>query len=77
MERIEVEGLGDDWWIHAPSLQDVQVVGGSVTLPFLARKRIARIQGDPGVQLAGYLAETVSVPQGTIDSSTSPGFATP
>ena len=52
--------------------------GGSFSLPFLpAARDTGTIQGDPGTQLAGYLSETVTVPQATIDSSTAPGFATP
>ena len=57
--------------------QTVTVSGGSVTLPFLRHARTQTIQGDPGTQLAGYLSETVTVPQATIESSTAPGFATP
>jgi hypothetical protein len=54
------------------------VRGGSFSLPFLpAARDTGTIQGDPGTQLAGYLSETVTVPQATIDSSTAPGFATP
>jgi hypothetical protein len=53
------------------------VSGGSFSLPFLGSERTDTIQGDPGTQLAGYLSETVTVPQATIDSSTAPGFATP
>ena len=41
------------------------------------RATTGTIQGDPGTQLAGYLSETVTVPQATLDSSTAPGFATP
>jgi hypothetical protein len=61
-----------------PTKQTVTVAGGSVALPFLpAARETGTIQGDPGTQLAGYLSQTVSVPQATIDSATSPGFATP
>ena len=61
-----------------PTKQTVTVSGGSFSLPFLPAPRdTGTIQGDPGTQLAGYLSETVTVPQATIESSTAPGFATP
>jgi uncharacterized protein len=74
---VKVTDANADWWVHVPTKQTVQLTGGSVSLPFLASERTDTIQGDPGTQLAGYLSQTVSVPQATIDSSTSPGFATP
>jgi hypothetical protein len=52
----------------------VPVKGASIALP-TARTRA--IQGDPGVQLEGYLSETVTVPPDTVSSSESPGFALP
>jgi hypothetical protein len=59
-----------DWWLlAAPSLQTVSVQGGTVTLPFLSYRRTQTIQGDPGIQLADYLADTVSVPADTLASS--------
>jgi hypothetical protein len=59
-----------DWWLLAsPSAQTVTVGGGTVTLPFLRYRRTQTIQGDPGVQLADYLADTVSVPADTLASS--------
>ena len=60
-----------------PTKQTVKVAGGSISLPFLpAARATGTIQGDPGTQLASYLSETVTVPQGTVDSSES-AFATP
>ena len=50
-------------------VQTVTVRGGSVTLPFLRYRRTATIQGDPGVQLEDYLADTVTVPADTLRSS--------
>jgi hypothetical protein len=35
------------------------------------------IQGDPGTQLEGYLAEKITVPQETIDASESRNFTLP
>jgi hypothetical protein len=47
---------------HAPVLE-------TVTLPFLRYRRTQTIQGDPGIQLAGYLADTVTVPAATLATS--------
>ena len=40
-----------------------------MTLPFLSYRRTQTIQGDPGIQLAGYLSDTVTVPADTLASS--------
>ena len=40
-----------------------------VTLPFLQYRRTQTIQGDPGIQLADYLSDTVSVPAATLATS--------
>jgi predicted acyl esterase len=74
---VRVTDANEDWWIHAPLLDTVKVVGGSVTLPFLRRKRPATIQGDPGTQLAGYLRETITVPPETMRDSVSSSFVLP
>ena len=52
----------------------MKVVGGSVTLPFLTQPRTETIQGDPGTQLEGYLAETITVPQATLRDGESGGL---
>jgi uncharacterized protein len=60
---VRVTDNNQDWWLLAvPTLQTVTVKGGSVTLPFLRYRRTQTIQGDPGTQLAGYLSDTVSLP---------------
>ena len=74
---VRVTDANDDWWIHTPTFGDVEVVGGSVTLPFLARQRTETIDGEPGTQLDDYLSETVTVPPETMRESVSPGFALP
>ena len=74
---MRVTDANEDWWVHTPLFDDVKVVGGSVTLPFLAKQRTETIQGDPGTQLEGYLGETVTVPPETMRESVSPGFALP
>jgi uncharacterized protein len=67
---VRVTDNNQDWWLLAsPTPQTVTVRGGSVTLPFLRYRRTATIQGDPGVQLEGYLADTVTVPADTLGSS--------
>src|SRR3954470_2418208 len=67
---VRVTDNNQDWWILAsPTFQSVSVKGGSVALPFLRYRRTETIQGDPGVQLADYLADTVSVPADTLAES--------
>jgi uncharacterized protein len=74
---VRVTDANEDWWIHTPLFDTVDVVGGSITLPFLARARTKTIQGDPGTQLAGYLDETITVPPETMRDSVSSSFALP
>ena len=74
---MRVTDANEDWWIHMPLLDTLQVVGGSVTLPFLTVTRPDTIQGDPGTQLEGYLGETITVPPETVQSSESDSFALP
>jgi uncharacterized protein len=67
---VRVTDNNQDWFLLAsPTPQTVTVRGGSVTLPFLRYRRTGTIQGDPGVQLADYLADTVTVPADTLGSS--------
>jgi uncharacterized protein len=67
---VRVTDNNQDFWLLAvPTLQNVVVRGGRVTLPFLKYRRTQTIQGDPGVQLAGYLSDTVSVPAATLATS--------
>jgi predicted acyl esterase len=67
---VRVTDNNQDWWLLAsPSLQDVTVRGGTVALPFLRYRRTQTIQGDPGVQLEDYLADTVTVPAATLAAS--------
>ena len=74
---VRVTDANSDWWTNVPTMQDVTFYGGQVTLPFLGTKRTKTIQGDPGTQLQGYLAETVTVPPETIESSQSDSFTLP
>ena len=45
---VRVTDANEDWWIHMPLFDTVDVVGGSVTLPFLTYQRTGTIQGEPG-----------------------------
>jgi hypothetical protein len=74
---VKVTDANSDWWTHVPTLQEVTVHGGQITLPFLRRMRTTTIQGDPGTQLQGYLSETVTVSPETIESSESDAFTLP
>ncbi len=74
---VRVTDANTDWWVHVPTLQDVTVYGGQITLPFLRRARTKTIAGNPGTQLEGYLSETVTVPPETIESSESDSFTLP
>jgi predicted acyl esterase len=74
---VRVTDANEDWWVHTPLFDTVQVVGGSVTLPFLTYQRTSTIQGDPGTQLAGYLADTITVPPETVRDSVSGSFQLP
>ena len=74
---VRVTDANEDWWIHTPLFDTVQVVGGSVTLPFLASERTATIDGAPGTQLEGYLSETITVPPETLSDSESTEFNLP
>jgi uncharacterized protein len=69
---VRVTDNNQDWWLAAsPTFQNVTVKGGTVTLPFLRYRRTQTIQGDPGVQLADYLSDTVTVPADTLAASES------
>ena len=67
----------DFWLLAAPTLQTVTVNGGTVTLPFLRYQRTQTIQGDPGMQLQGYLARDRDGPAGDDRSSQSDAFTLP
>ncbi len=75
---VKVADSNADWWVHVPTKQTVTVGGGSISLPFLpAARATGTIQGDPGTQLASYLADTVTVPAETISTAETERFATP
>jgi hypothetical protein len=74
---VRVTDANEDWWIHTPLFDTVQVVGGSVTLPFLANERTETIPGEPGTQLDGYLNETITVPPETLAEAETASFSLP
>jgi len=74
---VRVTDANEDWWIHMPLFDDVQVVGGSVTLPFLTYERTGTIQGQPGTQLEEYMNDTITVQPETVRDSVSPSFNLP
>ena len=74
---VRVTDANEDWWIHMPLFDTVDVVGGSVTLPFLTYQRTGTIQGQPGTQLEEYMNDTISVPPETVRDSVSPSFNLP
>jgi hypothetical protein len=74
---VRVIDANSDWWIHVPTLQNVTVEGGSISLPFLRNERTETIQGRPGTQLEDYLEETVTVPPETVAASESKSFTLP
>jgi len=80
---VRVTDNNQDWWAFAaPTAQSVTVRSGSITVPFLRYRRTQTIQGDPGVQLADYLAQqTASAPadavSGAVDFNLPPPLATP
>jgi predicted acyl esterase len=74
---VRITDANSDWWIHTPLFDTVQVVGGSVTLPFLTQQRTQAIEGHPGTQLASYLAQTITVPPETLGAAESPDFQLP
>ena len=74
---VRVTDANRDWWQHVPLFDEVEVLGGSVTLPFLTYTRPDTIQGEPGTQLEGYLNETVTVPPETVRDSVSRSFRLP
>ena len=79
---VRVTDNNQDWWTATPSAQPVTVRGGSIALPFLRYRRTQTIQGDPGVQLADYLATHIATAPsdavaGAVDFKLPPPQATP
>jgi predicted acyl esterase len=67
-----------EWWTPLPSLSNVTVNSGSITLPFLTYTRPDHIPGKRPARLDAWLsAAPFTVDGATIAKSTSPGFALP
>jgi uncharacterized protein len=70
---VRLTDTNQDWWLGTvPTLQSVTVKSATVTLPFLRYRRTKTIAGDPGVQLAGYLADAVVLPADLVKGSEAP-----
>jgi hypothetical protein len=75
---VRVTDTNTDWWAGSVGTQQpVTVKSGTLALPFLTYRRTKTIDGDPGIQLKSYLADTVTVPQALLTSSESKSFALP
>jgi predicted acyl esterase len=75
---VLVTTANDEWWTPTPSLSTVTLLRGSITLPFLAKKRTATIAGKRPARLNDWLgAAPFAVDAATIASGTSPTFALP
>jgi uncharacterized protein len=75
---VLITSSNSEWWLHAPTFQDVEITSASIALPFLSRSRTERIQGGTAAKLAEYREEApFTVPAATIRANTSPGFALP
>jgi hypothetical protein len=75
---VRVTDTNLDWWLGTKGTQQpVKVNSATVSLPFLAFRRSKTIDGDPGVQLEGYLKDTVTVPAALLKSSESKSFGLP
>jgi hypothetical protein len=75
---VRVTDTNLEWWLMTLGTQQpVTVKGGTISLPFLRYQRTDQIQGDPGTQLEGYLADKVTVPADLLAESESGSFALP
>jgi uncharacterized protein len=75
---VKVADSNRDWWLgQVPTQQEITVYGGSVSLPFLTKKRTQTIPGERGVQLQSYLGRVVTVPPDVIKEAESKDFALP
>ena len=74
---VRVTDANEDWWVHTPLFDDVQVVGGSVTLPFLAKQRTRDDPGRPGHAARGLPRRDDHRPAGDDARVGQPGFALP
>jgi predicted acyl esterase len=74
---VLVTGANAEWWLHAPTGQQVTVKSASIALPFLGCRRTASIEGGPSVKLEDYVKSPFTVDAATIKAATDAGFALP
>jgi predicted acyl esterase len=75
---VLLSSSNSEWWLHLPTLQDVEVKSASIDLPFLTKARTQTIQGEPSVKLESYREEApFAVDAETIAASESDGIALP
>lgn len=67
----------DRWGNAVGARQKVDVFNGTISLPFLTYARPTTLPGDPGVQLAAYLGQKVTVPDSLVQEKTNTAFALP
>ena len=75
---VLVTGSNAEWWMHSPTFSDVNVKGGSVTIPFLSCKRRSNLAGSRAIRLDKWLdAAPFTVDAETIKAASSPSFKLP
>jgi predicted acyl esterase len=76
---VLVSGANAEAWVHVPTQTDVEVLGGTIALPFASRTRPGRrLEGEPAPRLEEYL-ETAPfvVDEATLEAAQRGDFATP
>ena len=64
---VRVTDNNSDWFLAAvPTMQDVKVYGGEITLPLLTYARTQTIQGDSGTTRTAWTGQTASAPAAAI-----------
>ena len=59
---VVLSGANSEWWVHIPTMTDVEVTSASMTLPFLRYARSSFLEGKAGPRLRGFReGETFSV----------------
>jgi hypothetical protein len=75
---VLVTGANAEWWLHAPTGQQVEVKSASITLPFLGCRRTQSIDGNPSIKLEDWLENApFELDAATIEDNTSADFNTP
>ena len=76
---VRITDTNTEWWaLTMGTNSTVTVKGASISIPFLRYKRqTGTIEGAPGVQLASYLADKVTLSAAQLKEAESPGFTLP